>query len=126
LEEWPHYPEFTVSDTPAKDAEELLSYKRAIVAKFSEEAITKSWLKVCEKLETLTKAIATKGTSGIPVLSLEDFLGLSKERQAEIKTVGALVIRGVIPREEAEERFRNLKTYVADNKDKVTGEESLQ
>lgn len=121
LEEWPPYPEFTRPDANLKDAEELLSYKRGIVTRFGEDAIRQSWLKVCKELESVTKSISANGTNGIPVLSYKEFSTLSDENQATLKSFGAFVIRGVIPRDEAEQHFRNLKTYVADNKDKVTG-----
>lgn len=123
LEEWPAWPEFAAPTALPKEEAELLSYKKAVVAKFGEEAIVKSWLSVCKTLKSLTDKIAEKGTAMLPEVSYDEMCNLSHEKQEQMKNVGGFVVRGVIPQEEAEAHFTSLKTFVTDNKHKITGKE---
>ena len=116
---WPVYTSSKGEDAPR---EELIQYKKDIVAQYGEEAIKASWLKVCKELETLTDEISEKGTSIIPEVSYEEMLDLSEEKKAELQKRGCFVIRGVVSEEQATKWYKDVKKYYEDNKPKVTGE----
>lgn len=113
---WKEFPQET-----GETGEELVQYKKDIVAKYGDEGIKKSWIEVCALLEKVTKVIAEKKTSMIPDIKFSEFADLSEERVQKLKEVGCLVVRDVIDREEAEGWFMDLKRYIADNKNDVTG-----
>jgi hypothetical protein len=119
LKAWPPWPRFTESNGELKT--ENCQYKQEIMEKYGEEAIQQSWLKTCRNLEVLTAKVAAKGTSTIPVLTLNEILNASKERKDELKEVGCFVVRGVVDRFEATGWFQGLKRYVEDNKKVITG-----
>lgn len=120
LDTWPAWPEFT-SIPNNEQSDDLANYKSAIIQEYGQEALTKSWLKVCSELEQVTKEIREKGNAVIPEISFSGLQGLSEEQKEEYKKVGCFLIRGVVDKEVAEEWFKNLKSYVAENKELVTG-----
>lgn len=120
LDTWPAWPEFT-SIPNDEQSDDLASYKSAIIQEYGQEALTKSWLKVCSELKKVTKEIREKGSAVIPEISYSDLQSLSQEQKEEYKKVGCFLIRGVVDKDVAEEWFKDLKSYVAENKDLVTG-----
>lgn len=120
LDTWPAWPEFT--SIPANEqSDDLANYKSAIIQEYGQEALTKSWLKVCSELEKVTKEIREKGNAVIPEISYSDLQSLSEVQKEEYKNVGCFLIRGVVDKDVAEGWFKDLKKYVADNKDLVKG-----
>lgn len=116
---WPNWPEFT--PTKGEDGDDLIEFKKAIVDKYGKDALVKSWLKVCKKLETVTDEIAEKGTSVIPDVQFEDFFSLTPEQKNRLKAIGCFVVRNVVDKEQAAEWFENLKQYVAANRASIQG-----
>jgi len=102
----------------------LKQYKCNIISAYGEEALRTSWLKVCKDLETVTKEIKNKKTSIIQEVDFEDIQKLSQKQIDELKSTGVFVIRGLIPRREADEWFTDLKRYVAENREKISGTRS--
>jgi hypothetical protein len=82
-----------------------------------------SWLAVCDRLNAVTRQIKEKQTDMIPEVSYDDFFTLSDAEKDRLKDVGCFVVRGTVPEETAETWFRDLQTYVDDNKDVITGED---
>lgn len=121
LQTWPAWPEFTAAKGEADLDGEFVKYKKDLLALYGEDAIRKSWLKVCKDLETITDGIAEKGTSTIPEIRYEDFFDLSPEKKQNLKDTGCFVVRGVVSESLATGWFNELKTYVADNGPKVGG-----
>ena len=121
LQTWPIWPEFSAAKGEADPTGELLQYKKDIVAIYGEEAIKKSWLKVCKELESLTEEIADKGTAIIPEVKYEDLFEMGKEKKEELKKRGCFVVRGAVSKEQAMTWFGNLKGYYADNKADISG-----
>ncbi|KAH7417572.1 hypothetical protein BKA64DRAFT_658222 [Cadophora sp. MPI-SDFR-AT-0126] len=115
---WPVYTSSKGEDAPP---EELIQYKKDIVAQYGEEAIKSSWLKVCKELETLTDEISEKGTSIIPEVTYEELLELGEDKKAELQKRGCFVVRGVVSEELATKWYKDVKKYYEDNKPKVTG-----
>ncbi|KAH7363810.1 hypothetical protein BKA65DRAFT_590247 [Rhexocercosporidium sp. MPI-PUGE-AT-0058] len=115
---WPVYTSSKGEDAPP---EELIKYKKDIVALYGEDALKSSWMKVCKELEVLTAEIGEKGTNIIPEASYEEMLDLSKEKKAELQKRGCFVVRGVVSEELATKWYKDLKNYYEDNKPKVTG-----
>lgn len=111
--------EYTQKDGEAGD--DLVQYKKDVVAKYGEEGIKKSWLEVCEALKKVTDEIAEKKTGMIPEVQYSDFAGLSDARKQELKDVGCFVVRGVIEKDVVEEWFKDLKSYIAKNQQDVRG-----
>lgn len=119
LHEWPAWSEYTFEKS--EKGPSLTQYKKDIVARYGEEALRQSWLKVCAELEKVTDEIAQKGSSIIPEIAYDDFFKLSAEEQEKIKSVGCFVVRQAVSEDLATEWFTTAKTYVADNKASVTG-----
>ncbi|TVY42120.1 Uncharacterized protein LOCC1_G005325 [Lachnellula occidentalis] len=120
LLEWPAWPEFIKIDTLDPD---FLKAKHEIIAQYGEPALRASWLETCAKLDGITEDIINRGSSIIPIIKIQDVLrvGFTEEQEAEIKRVGSFVIRDVIPEREATELFQDLKNYVANNQQHITG-----
>ncbi|KAK4506499.1 hypothetical protein PRZ48_000231 [Zasmidium cellare] len=119
LSEWPNWPEFSFVN--AEKGDDLLDYKRAIIDKYGQEALTQSWLKTCKELETLTQDICKAGTSYIPEIDYEKLLTISPEEKQKLMDVGCFKIKGVVPRKQAEGWFRDLKEYVGKNRAAIKG-----
>ncbi|KAJ9614904.1 hypothetical protein H2204_014303 [Knufia peltigerae] len=119
LMSWPDWPEFTPGK--AETGDDLIAYKKAIVDQYGQDALVKSWLKVCKELESVTDRIAELGSSAIPEVSFDDMFTLSPEKKEELKNVGCFVVRDVFTREQADEWFLNLKEYVAANRSSIGG-----
>lgn len=116
---WPPWPLFNAQK--GENNPENIIYKRTIAEKYGAEAIRQSWLQTCAALEQVTAEIEAKKTSIIPVLTLDEILDASEERKNELKNLGCFVVRGVVPRNEATEWYWNLKGYVEDNRENITG-----
>jgi hypothetical protein len=121
LSTWPSWPEFTVDGEESEKSADLTTFKADIINEYGQESLIKSWLEVCSKLEQVTKEIREKGNKVIPEISFEDFDELSEQKKEEYKTIGCFLIRGVVQKELAEKWFVDLKSYVAENEDMVTG-----
>ena len=119
LKAWPPWPQFIESKGELK--RESSRYKQEIIDQYGAEAIYQSWLRTCKSLEDLTAKITAEGTSIIPVMTLDDVLMASEKKKHQLKEMGCFVIRDVVPRSEAAEWFRNLKRYVQENEDEITG-----
>jgi hypothetical protein len=121
LSTWPSWPEFTVDGEESEKSADLTTFKADIINEYGQESLIKSWLEVCSKLEQVTKEIREKGNKVIPEISFEDFDELSEQKKEEYKTIGCFLIRGVVQKELAEKWVVDLKSYVAENEDMVTG-----
>ena len=119
LLQWPEWPEYTFAKAEKND--DLLQYKKEIIAQYGEDALRKSWLNVCEKLAKITDDLAEKGTSVIPEVNFEDLSNLSEEQKQHFKDIGCFVVRDVISDEQTTKWFLDLKKYVADNRDQISG-----
>jgi hypothetical protein len=119
LNYWPPWPLFNAAK--GENNPENVTYKRAIVEKYGAEAIRQSWLETCVSLKRVTAEIEAKKTDIIPVLTLDEILGASEKKKEELKSVGCFVVRGVVPRSEATKWYWDLKAYVEDNREDITG-----
>lgn len=118
---WPAWPEYS---KPASHPDsDFLKAKREVVAQYGEAALRKSWLATCAALETVTDDIMEQGTSIIPELDMASIsqTGFSPEEEAKVKKTGCLVVRNVIPEDEAKETFKGLEEYVKNNREYVRG-----
>jgi len=120
---WPPWPIFTAEKGENKS--DNVTYKRTIVEKYGADAIRQSWLETCQALKHITTEIESKKTGVIPVLSLEEILSATEEIKDHLKNVGCFVVRGVVPRTEATQWYWDLKGYVEENKESITGNYSL-
>lgn len=122
LLDWPAWPEFMQVENNPLDPD-FPKTKNEIVAQYGEAALRQSWLETCANLKLSTETIIRKGSTIIPVLKSEDVLrhGFTEEQKAEIKNVGCFVVQDVIPEKEATDLFQDLKKYVADNQEHITG-----
>ena len=116
---WPDWPEFSASDAECGD--DLVGYKQAILETYGKDSLIKSWLKVCKELELVTANLSVAGNSIIPVVPYDDIFGLGSEEKQKLKDVGCFIIRNVYSGEQADEWFKNLKDYVAANRQSVQG-----
>ncbi|KAH6989169.1 hypothetical protein BKA56DRAFT_476672 [Ilyonectria sp. MPI-CAGE-AT-0026] len=120
---WPAWPEYTKQRSAEAVDPDFLAAKKAVIAQYGADALRRSWIAVCEELKTVTDEIATKGQSIIPVLNATELLqsGFTDEQKAEVKSIGAFVVREVLPESEATAHYADLRKYVSDNKDKING-----
>lgn len=116
---WPDWPEYTVDG--AETGEDLVQYKKLIVEQYGHEALTSSWLKTCQELDTVTERISELGTAAVPVVQFEELFTLAEERKRQLKEAGCFKVAGVVAEEQATEWFHNLKEYVAMNKQSIRG-----
>ncbi|KAK7418774.1 hypothetical protein QQX98_003792 [Neonectria punicea] len=122
---WPAWQEF---ETPSKDVspDTFTSSSKAkaeIIAQYGEEALRKSWLRVCKDLEVVTDRLSALGSKAVPVLDMKEIQDgdLSDARRSELKSSGCCIVRGVIESAEATSLFQDLKDFVAENKDSISG-----
>ena len=124
--EWPPWKEFvldkSVSEQYQKDNDYTTS-KKAVIEEFGEDALRKSWLKTCAELEKVTEEIEAKGSKIMPEITLQEVLQnkVSDETKDEIKRVGCFIVRDVIPKQEADGLFRDLKQFMETNRSLVKG-----
>ncbi|KAH6991474.1 hypothetical protein BKA56DRAFT_652287 [Ilyonectria sp. MPI-CAGE-AT-0026] len=124
LVSWPAWQEF---ETPPKGvSEDTFTFspkaKADVIAQYGEEALRKSWLKVCKDLEAVTERLSSLGSEAVPVLDMKEIRdgGLSDARRSELKSSGCCIVRGVIEKGEATSLFKKLKGFVAANKDSIS------
>lgn len=121
---WPDWPEF--SDKNAETGDDLREYKRQIVEEYGEEALTQSWLKTCKALESITDDIAASGTDYIPEVAFEDLFSLPSAEKQRLKDIGCFKVKQAVPKGLADQWFRDLKSFVAQNRDSICGKSNVQ
>lgn len=118
VSEWPaDWPSFTPADQDPslKDQQDL---KRALVSEYGADTLKQAWVKTCRALDVILAPIAEQGPASVPVFQFEDVVGPQNQDILErMKAAGCFVIRGVIPREEANERFEEAKGFLRQNPD---------
>jgi hypothetical protein len=118
---WPSgWPSFTPKDNDPSNTYQK-DLKAKIVAKYGAENLRIAWIKTCSALESITARLASVENASIPILSYDEAISLDSQALEKSKESGCFVIRGVIPREEAIQHFEDLKVFVADNRDTITG-----
>jgi hypothetical protein len=130
INSWPPWTEYTLDNAWPEAAltketedptEEFKRYKKDLVSIYGEKALRKSWLKVCNELESLTKEIAEKGTTIIPEVGYDELFNKSEDEKREFRKRGCFVVRGVISEEQATKYFEDLKEFIKNNKENITG-----
>lgn len=117
---WPTgWPSFTPADNDPTDAyqEDL---KASIIAEYGAENLRKAWIKTCNALNSVTSRLASVGNSSVPIFDADDILS-NPETLETMKEAGCCIIRNLIPNKEAEQYFEDLKTFIKENEDTVTG-----
>ena len=77
--------------------------------------LTKSWIRLKEKLSEEIKIIKDSGSNSIPSIDFSQLKGLSTTELEEIFKRGCFVVRNVLPDQEAEDLKKDILKYVADN-----------
>lgn len=123
VENWPAWKEFGVAPDKTTQGPEFAKAKADIIAQYGEDALRRSWVKVCSDLEAVTENLSTLGSASIPIFQMEDTRdhGLSTEQRTQIKSRGCCVVRGVIPEADAKALFQDMKNMVAENPGKIPG-----
>ena len=94
---------------------------KIILSTYGAEALKKSWIEVCKRLESVTDGIASQGNSVIPQLGLEEFLAADVATRDTLKNTGCFIVRQVVSEQQATDWYHELKGYVEDNKAQITG-----
>jgi hypothetical protein len=119
---WPTgWPTFTPNDHDPFDtySNEL---KASIIAEYGASALRESWIKTCNALAGITSRIRTMGDASIPVFSYEEVIAADHgPALREMKAAGCFIIRGVVSIDEAAQEFEELQTFIADNRESITG-----
>jgi hypothetical protein len=116
---WPSgWPSFTLQDNDPSDTYQL-GLKAQIVNKYGVESLRRSWIETCKCLSAEMSRLSLEGNASIPILSYEDLN--NRAHLENIKDAGCCIVRGVIPKAETESHFEDLKAFIADNKNDITG-----
>ena len=85
---------------------------------YGEEALRKSWLEVCSELSQVTEQLINDGDTSIPSFDVSQVIddGLTESEKSLVKQCGCLIVRQVVPEEEARHQYDVLQTYVKENK----------
>ena len=130
INSWPPWTEYTLDNAWPEAAltketenptEKFKRYKKDLVLIYGEEALRKSWLKVCNELESLTREITEKGTTIIPEVGYDELFNMSEDEKREFRKRGCFVVRGVISEEQATKYFEDLKDFIRNNEENITG-----
>jgi hypothetical protein len=119
---WPSgWPSFTPKDNDPSNVYQK-DLKARIIAEYGADALRTSWIKTCHALSEVTSRLSTLGNASIPILSYDEILSATNPETLErMKATGCFVIRGVIPKAEAVQHFEELQSFIAANKDTITG-----
>lgn len=85
------------------------------IAQGHEEELTRSWKKLVAALKERTDEFIKTGPEYIPRVDYSDLQGLSAEKLAEIKKKGCVIIKNVVPDEEALKWKADLRKIIEDN-----------
>ncbi len=123
IEKWPPWKEFGLAPEDNTQGAEFAKAKGDIIAQYGEEALRRSWIKVCKDLETVTESLSTLGSASIPIFQMKEIRdhGLSEEQSRQLKSSGCCVVRGVIPEADATALFQDMKKLVAENPGRIMG-----
>ncbi|KAG9673375.1 DUF1479-domain-containing protein, partial [Aureobasidium melanogenum] len=117
---WSPWPQLTLAT--AKGVQPgTEEYTKAILHTYGAEALKRSWVQVCQRLQSVTERIALHSDSVIPELGLEDFLTADASTKCMLKDTGCFIVRQVVPEQQATEWYHELKGYVEDNRAQITG-----
>jgi len=98
--------------------------KKEIASKLNPLTMQKTWGEVLDALQTMTSESAKAGPDIVPQIDFDDLRDLPNATLELIKRRGAVVIRNVVPKDEAEEWKQWLEEYVKVND--VTSEPETQ
>lgn len=123
LSQWPAWQEFREQDVTTPQDEDFLKAKQEVIAEYGKAAICQAWLKVCTQLKSITAEIASMGSSAVTVITFEDMMNrnFTRNEERQMKRAGCFVVRNVISEEQTRTLYQNLKQYVADNCENITG-----
>ncbi|KAL2801065.1 hypothetical protein BJX66DRAFT_321034 [Aspergillus keveii] len=87
----------------------------------NEDALKKSWERLLPSLEEEVHKIKSKGSDIIPSVEYADVISgnVSSDILAEIRHRGSVVVRNVLPRNEARSYKEQIEEYVAANQERV-------
>ncbi|KAK6361383.1 hypothetical protein TWF730_005116 [Orbilia blumenaviensis] len=120
IHEWPAWPEYNTDNSTCQD-QDFINAKKAIIEEFGPENLQKAWIRVCQDLSSVTDEIIRLGNEIIPICSAEYIVenGFSSDEQEWIKRTGCAIVRGVIPRKEADMLYTEMHQYISDNRDRI-------
>ncbi|KAF4613742.1 hypothetical protein D9613_008102 [Agrocybe pediades] len=95
----------------------FVDLKKQIAAQYPdfEQNAVRSWGEVLEEMNKVTKVVKVEGVDYIPQVNFADLEKLSKEEIERIKRRGTVVIRDVVPDEQAVKWKEELKEFVKAN-----------
>lgn len=120
LAQWPAWREFRYDktvDEANKNDPDYRATKETIIKEYGQAAIEQSWLTACAGLERVVEDITVRGRDVIPVITMEDVEAghVSLEKQDEMRKVGCFIVRNVVPSEEADALFKDLRRFTKAN-----------
>ncbi|CAA7267546.1 unnamed protein product [Cyclocybe aegerita] len=80
-----------------------------------EQNVTKAWSEILAELATVTKTINEEGVNYIPQVNFADLGNLPKEDVEKIKRRGSVVIKDIVPDEQAMQWKEDLKEFIKAN-----------
>ncbi|KAF8181305.1 hypothetical protein BJ912DRAFT_1125852 [Pholiota molesta] len=95
----------------------FVDLKASIAASYPdfEKNATQSWAEILQELDKVTKQIKDEGVNYIPQVNFADLQTLSQEQLDVIKRRGSVVIKDIVPDEQAIQWKEDLKEFVTVN-----------
>lgn len=101
----------------------LIQLKRDIASSIPdfEAKATKAFAEIIAELGKTTSAIASKGPDYIPSVDGSSLSSLDQATIDHLKQTGTFIVRGVVPRVEADQWRNDLRTFIDANRSNVEG-----
>jgi hypothetical protein len=116
---WPvSWPSFSPKDNDPSDTYQL-NLKKKIINKYGAANLQSAWRKTCQALTEVTARLKVNGNASVPIFTYEELV--DKPGLECMVDAGCCIIREVIPKTEAEQYFKDLQTFIEDNRENITG-----
>ncbi|PVH72108.1 duf1479 domain-containing protein [Cadophora sp. DSE1049] len=113
------WPSFTPKDNDPTDVFQK-DLKSTIITEYGADNLRIAWIKTCNALSSVKSRLESQGNTAIPTFQADDVL-LNSNLLETMKDAGCCIIHGVVPKSEASQYFEDLKRFIEDNKDTITG-----
>lgn len=112
---------FTPEDCDPQDPYHQQALKKTILSEYGADSLRQAWIKTCKALSSVTSSIEKLGSASIPVFQYDEIVSEKNEKALDrVKAMGCCIVRGVIPKDEADQHFEDLTSFISQN-DNVDG-----
>ena len=106
----------SLSGTDQKPLPDKYRLRKLDLIRGHEQAVVESWKCLLRQLKRETEEVAQLGSDIIPQIDAKELLGgLSDEKVEEVRRRGVVVVKGVVPEDEARGYKEEVQEYVRKN-----------